>query len=83
MQSGSRALQGSFRTRRSTSFLLCDEIHALRALEFTADAQLIADFETNVRARFAAQHSDAQVAAAHCVEPWSQNLWWFKDNLPH
>jgi len=64
-------------------FSLCDEVHALRALEFTADAQLIADFETGVRARFAAQHVDAQVAAAHCVEPWSQNLWWFKDNLPH
>ena len=62
-------------------FSLCDEIHALRALGFTADAQLFADFEASVRARFAAQRADARTAAKHGVEPWSRNLWWFAENI--
>jgi hypothetical protein len=63
-------------------FSLCDEVHALRALGFAADTQLLADFEASVSSRFAAQRADACVAAEHDVEPWSRNLWWFANNLP-
>jgi hypothetical protein len=62
-------------------FSLCDEIHALRALGFPADAKLLAEFEASVRARFVAQHAEARIAARHGVEPWSRTLWWFSENL--
>ncbi len=60
---------------------LCDEIHALRALGFDVDQELLRRYEADVRSRFDGQRKQARMAAQDKVEPWNRNLWWYADNL--
>lgn len=60
---------------------LCDEVHALRSLGFTADRELAERFETALRARFETQRGIAHTAAHQLVQPWSRSLWWYAENL--
>lgn len=60
---------------------LCDAVHALRRLGFSADPALISQFEAAVRARFAAERGMANMAAVHLVQAWSRSLWWYAENL--
>jgi len=60
---------------------LCDEVHALRWLGYEADRELISQFETAVRARFAAERRTAHMAAQHMVQAWNRPLWWYAENL--
>jgi hypothetical protein len=62
-------------------FGLCDEIHALRSLGFSAETALLEKFERDVRARFIAEPKTARLAASYNVEPWNRDLWWYADNL--
>jgi hypothetical protein len=60
---------------------LCDEVHALRSLGYHADQELIAQFEADVRARFAAERGTANIAAQHQARTWNRALWWYAENL--
>jgi hypothetical protein len=60
---------------------VCDEIHALHALGFTASDQLQAEFEISVRKRFTSQRAEARIAAGQSVETWNRTMWWFAENL--
>ena len=62
-------------------FSLCDEIHALGSLGFSAEAASRERFERDVRARFLAEPKAARLAASYNVEPWNRDLWWYADNL--
>jgi hypothetical protein len=62
-------------------FSLADDVHALRALGFSADQSLVERFAADLRARFAAQPWPARLVAQDRAQDWNRSLWWYAENL--
>lgn len=62
-------------------FSLCDEIYALECLGLKLDKIKKRKLEESLRSRFSQEKKNANIAAKQNVELWSNDLWWYKENI--